>query len=110
VSSRRDSPPELASSIPGRTLKVSVANAKRKDGDPAPDKIQFLFVRKLEIGQEVSLDVRQIKGDDFVIGALDDAQAQWALPKEEPKEDRSTKKKPRDPEKGPERGDKKEDK
>src|SRR5204863_522574 len=33
VSSRKDSPPELASSIPGRTLKVSVANAKRKDGE-----------------------------------------------------------------------------
>jgi hypothetical protein len=110
VSAKKETPPELAASIPGRTLKISVANAKRKDGEPAPDKIQFLYVRKLEIGQELTLDVRQIKGDDFVIGALDEAQAQWALPKEEPREDRSPKKKPRDPEKGPDRGDKKEDK
>jgi len=110
VSAKKEVPPELVASIPGRTLKVSVANAKRKDTDPVPDKIQFLFVRKLEIGQEITLDVRQIKGDDFVIGALDEAQAQWALPKEEPREDRNPKKKPRDPEKGPERGDNKEDK
>jgi ferric-dicitrate binding protein FerR (iron transport regulator) len=110
VSAKKETPAELVASIPGRTLKVSVAYAKRKDGDPQPDKIQFLFVRKLEIDQEITLDVRQIKDDDFVIGALDEAQAQWAVPKEEPREDKPPKKKTRDPEKGPERGNKKEDK
>jgi ferric-dicitrate binding protein FerR (iron transport regulator) len=109
VSSRKESSAELAASIPGRTLKVSAAPAKRKDGDPSPDKIQFLFVRKLELGQEVALDVRQVKGDDFLIGALDEEQAQWALPKEEPRRDKP-KKELRDPERVPDRGDKKEEK
>jgi ferric-dicitrate binding protein FerR (iron transport regulator) len=106
ISSRKDTPAELAASLPGRTLKVS---ARRKDGESAAEKIQFLYVRKLEIGQEVSLDVRQIKGDDFVIGALDEAQAQWALPKEEHKDDKS-RRKSRDLERVPERGDKDKDK
>ena len=109
VSSRKESSAEVAATIPGRTLKVSVATSKRKDGESQPDKMHFLFVRKLEVGQEVSLDVRQIKGDDFVIGALDEEQVQWAIPRDEPRKDKP-KKELRDPEKGPDRGDKKEDK
>ncbi len=107
VSSRKDSSPEVTEQIPGRTLKVAVG--RRRDGDPPPDKIQLLFVRKVEIGQALTLDVRQLKGDDFVIGALTEAQAQWTLPpREEPRKD--DKKKLRDPESVPDRTDKREDK
>jgi ferric-dicitrate binding protein FerR (iron transport regulator) len=106
VSSRKDSSPELAERMPGRTIKVSVG--RRKDGDPPPDKIQMLFIRKIEVGQELTLDVRQMKGDDFIIGALTEAQAQWAVPPRE--ERREEKKKLRDPEAFPDRPDKREDK
>jgi ferric-dicitrate binding protein FerR (iron transport regulator) len=106
VSSRKDSSPEMAARIPGRTLKVTVG--RRRDGDPPPDKMQMLFVRKVEIGQELTLDVRQMKGDDFIIGALTEAQAQWAVPPRE--ERREEKKKLRDPESVPDRPDKREDK
>jgi len=109
-SSRKDSSADVAASLPGRTLKVSVATNKRKDGESFPDKVQFLYVRKLEIGQEVTLDIRQIKGDDFMIAALSEAQAEWAVPREDPPRDDKNKKKPRESEKGPDRGDKKEDK
>ena len=85
-----------------------MAVGRRRDGDPPPDKIQMLFVRKVEVGQELTLDVRQMKGDDFIIGALTEAQAQWALPPRE--ERRDEKKKPRDPESSPDRPDKREDK
>ena len=103
VSSRKESSAELAQGLHGRTLKITPL--KRKDLDLGFDKVQFLFLRKVEMGQELSLDVRQIKGDDFTVGALTDEQHQWAAPRE----DRPDKKKPRDPEKGPDRGDKKED-
>jgi ferric-dicitrate binding protein FerR (iron transport regulator) len=107
VSSRKDSSPEVAEQIPGRTLKVSAG--RRRDGDPPPDKIQMLFLRKVEVGQTLTLDVRQLKGDDFVIGALTEAQVQWALPpREEPRKE--DKKKLRDPEPVPDRPDKREDK
>jgi ferric-dicitrate binding protein FerR (iron transport regulator) len=103
VSTRKESSAELAEGLPGRTLKITPL--KRKDLDLGVDKIQFLFLRKLEMGQELSLDVRQVKGDDFTVGALTDEQHQWAAVRE----DRPEKKKTRDPEKGPDRGDKKED-
>jgi ferric-dicitrate binding protein FerR (iron transport regulator) len=107
VSSRKDSSPEIAETLPGRTLKVTVGG-RRRDGDPPPDKIQMLFVRKVEVGQELTLDVRQIKGDDFAIGALTEAQAQWAIPPQV--ERRKEDKKVRDPESVPDRPDKREDK
>lgn len=103
VSTRKESSAELAEGLPGRTLKITPL--KRKDLDLGVDKVQFLFLRKLEMGQELSLDVRQVKGDDFTVGALTDEQHQWAAVRE----DRPEKKKTRDPEKGPDRGDKKED-
>jgi ferric-dicitrate binding protein FerR (iron transport regulator) len=108
VSSRKDSSPEIAERIPGRTLKIAVGG-RRKDGDPAPDKIQMLFLRKIEVGQALSLDIRQVKGDDFVIGALTEAQVQWAVPPMR-EERRDEKKKLRDPESVPDRPDKREDK
>jgi ferric-dicitrate binding protein FerR (iron transport regulator) len=103
VSSRKESSAELAEGLPGRTLRITPL--KRKDLDLGFDKVQFLFLRKLEIGQELSVDVRQLKGDEFTVGALTEEQVQWAAPRE----DRPEKKKPKDPEKGPDRGDKKED-
>ncbi|RPH40587.1 MAG: hypothetical protein EHM91_10950, partial [Planctomycetota bacterium] len=51
VSSRKDSSPEMAARIPGRTIKVTIG--RRRDGDPPPDKMQMLFVRKVEVGQEL---------------------------------------------------------
>lgn len=109
VSVRKESSAELAQLLPGRTLKVLAAGTRRKEGEPAPDKIQMLFVRKVELGQPLTLDVRQLKGDDFLIGALTEEQAAWALPREEHREDRN-KKKIRDPERSPDRPDKREDK
>jgi len=103
VSSRKESSADVAEGLPGRTLKITLS--KRKDLDQGFDKVQFLFLRKLEMGQELSLDVRQVKGDEFAVGALTEEQHQWAAPRE----DRPEKKKPKDPEKGPDRGDKKED-
>lgn len=103
VSSRKDSPAELAESLPGRTLRITPL--KRKEADLGFDKVQFLFLRKLEMGQELSLDVRQGKGEEFTVGALTEEQHQWAAPRE----DRPEKKKAKDPEKGPDRGDRKED-
>ncbi|MBI3857591.1 MAG: FecR domain-containing protein [Planctomycetes bacterium] len=110
VSSRKDSSAEAAAQLPGRTLKVSAAGSRRKDGEAPPDKMQLLFVRRVEIGQELTLDVRQFKGDEFTIGALSEEQVQWATPREERREEKDKgKKQTRDPEKGPDRGDKKED-
>jgi len=106
-SSRKDSSPEIAETLPGRTIKISV-RGPRKDGEPPADKIQMLFLRKLEVGQALTLDVRQLKGDDFTMGALTEAQVQWAIPPRE--ERREDKKKLRDPEPVPDRPDKREDK
>src|SRR6185436_7852601 len=103
VSSRKDSSAELAAGLPGKTIKVMPF--KRKDLDLGYDKIQFLFLRKLEIGQELSIDIRQVKGEEFTVGALTEEQVQGVAPRE----DRPDKKKPKDSEKGPDRGDKKED-
>lgn len=103
VSSRKESSAEPAEGLPGRTIKITPL--KRKDLDLGFDKVQFLFLRKVETGQELSLDVRQTKGDDFTVGALTEEQHQWA----QIREDRPDRKKPRDPEKGPDRGNKKED-
>jgi len=100
VSTRKESSAELAEGLPGRTLRITPL--KRKDLDLGYDKTQFLFLRRLEMGQELSLDVRQVKGDEFAIGALTDEQHQSVTPRED-------RKKPKDPEKGPGRGDKKED-
>lgn len=106
VSSRKDSSPEIAEGLPGRTLKVLAM--RRKDADLAFDKMQVLFIRKVEIGQELTLDLRQVKGDEFSIGALTEEQHQWAMPREERKDE--PKKKPRDSEKSPDRPDKREEK
>lgn len=109
VSSRKDAAPDLAAAMPGRTIKVMVPGPKRKEGEPEVSKIPFLYVRKLAIGQEVSLDVRQTKGEDFMIGELDREQADWAVREERREGDKEPKKKARDPEKSPERDPKKED-
>jgi ferric-dicitrate binding protein FerR (iron transport regulator) len=103
VSTRKESSAELSAGLPGKTIKVMPF--KRKDLDLGYDKIQFLFLRKLEVGQELALDIRGVKGDEFTVGALTEEQVQSAAPRE----DRSDKKKPKDSEKGPDRGDKKED-
>ena len=102
LSTRKDSPAELAAGIPGRTIKV--LPLRRKDIDAGYDKMHFLFLRKLEMGQEVLLDVRQVKGDEFTVGALTEEQFQWVAPRED-----REKKKPKDSEKAPDRGDKQED-
>jgi hypothetical protein len=109
LSTRKDSAPELIPSMSGRTIKVMVPGPKRKDGEPEYSKIPFLYVRKLAIGQDVTLDVRAGKGEDFWIGELDREQSEWAV-REERKEDTKDRKKTRDPEKSPDREKKPEDK
>jgi len=101
VGMKKESSAELAEGLPGKTLKI--LPYRRKDLDQGYDKMQFLFIRKLEIGQEVTLDIRQVKGDEFTVGALTEEQHQWAGQDPQPR------KKPKDSEKGPDRGDKKED-
>lgn len=106
VSHRKDSSVEVGEGLPGKTLKVLAM--RRKDLDMGFDKMHFLFVRKVEIGQNLTLDIRQVKGDEFTIGALNEEQHQWVAPRDERREDKE-KKKPRDPETSPDRKDKRED-
>lgn len=108
VSHRKDSSVEVGENLPGKTLKVTAM--RRKDLDLGFDKMHFLFVRKVEIGQELTLDIRQVKGEEFVVGNLTEEQHQWvAPPRDEPRDNPKEKKKPRDPEQVPDRKDKKED-
>jgi hypothetical protein len=88
--------------LAGRTIKV--LPLRRKETDLGFDKMHYLFLRKLELGQEVTLDVRQVKGDEFTVGALTEEQHQSVAPREDKP------RKPKDSEKVPDRGDKKEDK
>lgn len=68
-------------------------------------KVHASYLRKLDLGQEVVVDVRPVDGGDFVLGELTEEQASWAMKEEK-------KRKP-DPKKPPVRegeGDRKEDK
>ncbi len=71
-------------------------------------KIHASYLRKLDLGQEVVVDVRPMDGGDFALGELTEEQAGWALKEEKKKQERKP-----DPKKPPVRegeGDRKEDK
>jgi hypothetical protein len=85
-----------APSLPGRNLRITAGFVKRENGELENERVPFQFLRKLQIGQELSLDVRQ-NGEEWTVGKLDREQVDWA----QRKEDRE--KKPRDPGKSPER-------
>ncbi|HLF94092.1 MAG TPA: hypothetical protein VJB14_11585 [Planctomycetota bacterium] len=71
-------------------------------------KVHASYLRKLDIGQEVVVDVRPADGGDFALGELTEEQAAWAM-----KEDKKRPERKPDPKKPPVRegeGDRKEDK
>ena len=77
---------------------------------PSTDRLRAhaAYLRKLEVGQAIELDVRHVDGPDFAIGELTEEQSGWALKEENKKK---AERKP-DPKKPPVRdgeGDRKED-
>lgn|GEM_PF-1454562 len=74
----------------GLTIKVTASWVKgegEKKGHP--NELQLTFLRRLEVGQEVTLEVKNVEREIFVILELTKDQAAWAKegPKEEPKKD-----------------------
>jgi len=69
--------------LEGRTASVVPGFARGDAGDVAgPNKTHQAFLRRLEEGSEIVLDVRIAGEDLFLIGELTKAQAAWAVPRD----------------------------
>jgi hypothetical protein len=96
----------------GRTISVAPGFARSDAGDLMPNRVHAAFVRRLAEGQELTIDVRHVSDDVFVIGDLTKEQSDWALKrgdvrKPKPEREGDRKDAPREGSKeGPKEGDK----
>jgi hypothetical protein len=74
--------------LSGRTVSVAPGFARADGGGLLPHKVHQAFVRRLADRQELTIDLRHVSDDVFVIGELTKAQSDWAIRKGEPRKPR----------------------
>jgi hypothetical protein len=62
----------------GLTIKVGASWVKVEGGKGHPNELQLAFIRKLEVGQEVTLEIKNVERDFFAITELTKEQAESA--------------------------------
>jgi len=64
--------------LAGRTVRVGPRWVKNRHGKWRPVELHVLFIRKLQVGHEMTLEIRNVEGDHFQILELSGPQREWA--------------------------------
>lgn len=93
---------ERAQALAGERIDVGAGRFHTGDGEEGEDPVHSAFLRKVQKGQDIQLDLRHERAGSFVIVTLTEEQSDWARRPEERKPER--KKEGRDGGRGDERG------
>jgi len=80
--------------LAGLTIKVTAAWVRVEGGKGHGNELHLAFFRTLEVGREVTLDVRNVEREVFAIGELTKEQAERAKDARKPEGDRKPERKP----------------
>lgn len=76
----------------GLTVRVVASRVKVEGQKPQPNELQMAFIRTLEVDKEVTLDVKNVERDVFVIQELTKEQQETAKGAKKPEGDKGEKK------------------
>jgi hypothetical protein len=79
---------ERAQALVGERIDVGAGRLQDGDGEEGQDPVHTAFLRKVQKGQDVQLDLRHERAGSFVIVTLTEEQADWARRSEERKPER----------------------